>query len=246
MNKLALITGASGGLGRACADQLQAEGWQLTLVSRDTSKLTAFSEALLINADVSQPEAAQQAISTVMERYGSPPNALIQCAGNTLIAPLQRTPAEKYHECLRANLDTAFFTLQAFTGALAKAKAPGAAVLVSSVVAGMGVTNHAAIAAAKGGVEALVRSAAADYAPHRIRINAIAPGLMRSPMTEHMVASERGQAQIAAQYPLGRFGEIQDGAAAICWLLSEQASWITGQILPLDGGFSAIRPMVKN
>lgn len=246
MKKIAFITGASGGLGRACAVRLQDQGWQLALVSRNIEGLTAFPDALSISADVSQPEGAQQALTTATEKFKAPPTALVQCAGNTLIAPLQRVTPEKYWSCLRANLDTAFFTLQAFVGALAKTRTPGAAVLVSSVVAQMGVTNHAAIAAAKGGIEALVRSVAADYAVHRIRVNAIAPGLMHSPMTEQLVASERGKAQIAAQYPLGRYGALEDGAAAISWLLSEEAAWISGQILPVDGGFSAIRPVVKN
>jgi NAD(P)-dependent dehydrogenase (short-subunit alcohol dehydrogenase family) len=80
---------------------------------------------------------------------------------------------------------------------------------------------------------------------HGIRVNAIAPGIMLTPATERFFAGGKAEKQIAAQYPLGRFGSVQDGAAAIHWLLSDAASWITGHILPVDGGFSAIRPMVR-
>lgn len=245
MAKLALITGASGGLAAALADGLEADGWSLALVSRSTGSLAEKDGRMVIRADVRDPEEVARVFDALLERFPEPPQALAHCAGNTLIAPMARTRPEQYREIMAANLDSAFYCLQSFCTRLAQAHLPGAAVLVSSVVARIGVSSHAAIAAAKAGVEGLVRSAAADYAASGIRINAIAPGLMESPMTARMVASERGREQAAGQYPLGRFGQPGDGAAALRWLLSEQSSWITGQILPVDGGFTAIRPMVR-
>jgi NAD(P)-dependent dehydrogenase (short-subunit alcohol dehydrogenase family) len=146
---------------------------------------------------------------------------------------------------MAANVDTAFFTVQAYTKALLAAQQPGDIVLFSSVVAGTGVSHHAAIATAKGAIEALVRAVAADYSAHGIRINAVAPGLMRSPMTERMLGSARSRESIAAQYPLGRYGEADEGAGVAAWLLSPDARWITGQVIHLDGGFSAVRPVVR-
>ena len=158
---------------------------------------------------------------------------------------MHATTPEEYRDCLRANLDSAFFTLKAFVGGLMKARSPGAAVLVSTVASRIGVGRHDAVAAAKAGLEGLVRSAAANYSPRGIRINAIAPGLLRTPATERFFADASRIDQLNAQYPLGRHGTAEDGAAAMAWLLSEEAAWITGQILPVDGGFTSVRPMVR-
>lgn len=244
MDRSALITGASGGVGRALAQVLSARGWRLALVTRDASALDGL-DAPRIEADVSTPEGAARALEEAAVILGGAPAALAHCVGSTLIAPIARTRAEQYRAVLAANLDSAFYTAQAWLGALAAARRPGAAVFFSSVVAGIGVANHAAIAAAKGGVESLVRALAADHAGQGIRINAIAPGLLRSPMTARLLATESSARQIAAQYPLGRHGEASEAAAAAAWLLSDEAGWISGQVLHLDGGFSAVRPLVR-
>lgn len=244
--KTAVITGASGGVARALATRLRQEGWNLVLVSRDLSLLDPADNDVLVQADVSTPGGAEAAFSLATERAGVVPDALVNCAGNTLIAPLGRVTAEAFRACMAANVDTAFFSVQAYTKVLAASKRSGDIVLFSSVVAGLGVSNHAAIAAAKGAIEALVRAVAADFSHLGIRINAVAPGLMRSPMTEKMLVNERSQQNIAAQYPLGRYGDASDGAAVAAWLLGPDSRWITGEVIHLDGGFSAVRPLVRN
>lgn len=243
--KTALITGARGGVAQALAATLRGAGYRIALVSRDISTLHADANDLVIEADVSSVAGAQLAVKTATDAFGTPPHAFAHCAGSTVIAPLTRTKEEQYRACMAANVDSAFFCTQAYLAALSEAKQAGSVVLFSSVVAGMGVSNHAAIAAAKGAIEALTRSLAADYAGLGVRVNCVAPGLMRSPMTTRMLSSEAAERQIASQYPLGFFGDATDGAAAAAFLLSDQARWITGHILRLDGGFSAIRPYVK-
>ncbi|ADE13454.1 short-chain dehydrogenase/reductase SDR [Nitrosococcus halophilus Nc 4] len=248
MTKTVLITGAAGGLGHSLEQRLSDKGWQLALVSRDSDRLQSLDRggtALYLTGDVSTAQGAEQIITECVERWGHPPEALAHCAGSTLIVPLHRTPEEQYRACLAANLDSAFYTLKAWIQACLHHKQGGTAVLVSSVAARIGVINHEAIATAKAAVEGLARSAAATYASHGIRVNAIAPGLLRSPATERLFMGGKAEAQIAAQYPLGRYGSTEDAAAAMAWLLSDEAQWITGQILPVDGGFSASRPLVR-
>jgi NAD(P)-dependent dehydrogenase (short-subunit alcohol dehydrogenase family) len=243
-----MITGASGGLGRAVAEALARSGWQLVLVSRDATKLVknpTQPQARWVEADVSTADGASAAVKRCTELTGQPPDALVNCAGSVLLTPLHRTSTEQYRECIAANLDTSFYALQAFIATCIKAKQAGSAVLVSSVTARVGVTNHEAIAASKAAVEGLARAAAATYARQRIRVNAVAPGLLRTPATERLFAAPDAVRQLDAQYPLGRHGQVSDVARAIDWLLSDAAAWITGQTLPVDGGFTAVRPLQR-
>jgi NAD(P)-dependent dehydrogenase (short-subunit alcohol dehydrogenase family) len=247
MEKIAMITGASGGLGKAVGKRLKASGWTIVRVGRTQEKLEDWDDAddFSIVADVSTSDGANLAVERCAELGGKAPVGLVNCAGSVLILPMHRTKEEQYRQIILDNLDTAFFTLRAFVNALVRSKQSGAAVLVSSVAARIGIANHEAIGAVKSAVEGLVRSASATYAKKGIRVNAIAPGLMRSPATEHFFINESAEKQIAAQYPLGHYGSVEDGAAAITWLLSEEAGWITGQTISVDGGFSAVRPVLR-
>jgi NAD(P)-dependent dehydrogenase (short-subunit alcohol dehydrogenase family) len=179
------------------------------------------------------------------DRLGRTPALLAHCVGSTLIAPLHRSTAAQIREVLRVNLDSALFVLQAWVDGMRAAGQPGAAVLVSSVVARIGVANHEAIAAAKGGVEALVRSAAATYAPMGLRINAVAPGMTETPMTAGMLRVDAMREAAGRQYPLGGVQAAAQVADAMAWLLSDAAGRITGQVLAVDGGFTSVRPLVK-
>ena len=135
--------------------------------------------------------------------------------------------------------------LGAWIEARRAAQQPGAAVLVSSVVAQIGVANHEAIAAAKAGVEGLVRSAAATYAPIGLRVNAVAPGMTDTPLTAGMLKVAAMREGAGKQYPLGGVQTAEQIAEVMAFLLSASASRITGQCIPVDGGFTTIRPLVK-
>lgn len=239
-----LITGASGGVAKAAATQLHDAGWELLRVSRDIDSLDPALGPVL-PADVSSEDGAQNALDWACSHFNSPPMAVIHTAGSSLIAPIARTRVDQYRAVMAANLDSAFFVSRAYAAAVQKSDQGGSLVLFSSVVARVGVANHAAIAAAKGGVEALARSLAAEFSACGLRVNCIAPGLMRTPMTARLIASDAGAAQASAQYPLGRFGEAADAAALAVFLASAASAWLSGQVIGLDGGFTAVRPYVK-
>ncbi len=246
MNKIALVTGAAGGVGRALVARLADEGWQLIVVSRDAARLQdAFGQQhLQVEADCSTPAGARK-ILELARAQDLLPTALAHCVGNIRLGALHRMSETDFNDCLNANLVSAFHTLAAFVGALREARSRGAAVLVSSAAARIGTANHEAVAAAKAGVEGLVRGAAASYAAHGIRINAVAPGIIETPASAGLIASAAGREAAARQYPLPGIGSPKELAELMCWLLSASAARVTGQVWALDGGFSSIRPVVK-
>lgn len=246
MSKIALVTGAAGGVGRAVVKRLAAAGWRLVVVSRRAEHLKAAfgDQHLQIAADCSTVAGARQ-ILQVAVAHELRPAGLAHCVGNIRLGALHRMSEADFNDCLSANLVSAFHTLSAFIGGLRDARSPGAAVLVSSAAARIGTPNHEAVAAAKAGVEGLVRGAAATYASNGIRVNAIAPGIMETPASAGILASPVARDAAARQYPLPGIGTSEELAELMVWLLSDSAARITGQVWSLDGGFSAIRPLVK-
>ena len=246
MEKIALITGAAGGLGQALAGKLSAAGWKLIVTSRDGDRLSQAygNNHLQIVADCSTVVGVRH-IFDVAKANQLAPEALAHCVGNIRLGAMHRMSESDFMDCLNANLISAFHTLAAFVGGLRERNVPGAAVLVSSAAARIGTPNHEAIAAAKAGVEGLVRGAAATYAPAAIRINSVAPGLMDTPAAARILASVPSREAAARQYPLPGIGTSDELAELMVWLLSDQAARVTGQIWSMDGGFSSIRPLVK-
>ena len=243
--RIALVTGARGGIGREVVARLRACGLRVAAVGRDAASLADVPADIHIAADTTTPEGAAAAVAGCVAQLGAPPALLAHCVGSTLIAPLHRNSALQIREVLRINLDSALFMLQAWVEGLRAVGQPGAAVLVSSVVARIGVANHEAIAAAKGGIEALARSAAATYAPLGLRVNAVAPGMTETPMTAGMLRADAMREAAGKQYPLGGVQTAAQVADTMAWLLSDGAARITGQVIAVDGGFTSVRPLVR-
>jgi NAD(P)-dependent dehydrogenase (short-subunit alcohol dehydrogenase family) len=246
LKKVAVITGASGGLGQALAKKLLAEQSELILVGRDADKLKSVygDKHTQIIADCSQVSGAQYIFEEIRDKQLMP-TALAHCVGNIRLGSLHRMQEADFMDCMQANLFSAFHTLAAFTHHLKQVSLPGAAVFVSSAAAQIGTQNHEAVAAAKGGVEALVRSAAATYANANIRLNVVAPGILDTAASANILSSELMREVAAKQYPLKGIGNPEDVADLMAWLLSDHAARVTGQVWSIDAGFSAIRPMVK-
>jgi NAD(P)-dependent dehydrogenase (short-subunit alcohol dehydrogenase family) len=234
-----LIFGGTGGIGSAIVSRLAGAGARVTAVARDAGRLEALAERTGCGvevADLLKPEEVERAFASASAR--APLDGAALCAGSILLKPAHLTTDAEWAETLARNLTAAFHVLRA--GAKALRERGGSLLFFSSVAAGRGLPNHEAIAAAKAGVEGLVRAAAATYAP-QLRVNAIAPGLVRTPLSEMITRHEASAKASAAMHPLKRIGEPDDIAPLACWLLGREASWVTGQIFALDGGLSSVQ-----
>ena len=238
-----LIFGASGGIGSALARQLAARGCHLTLVARERGRLDALADELRAEAfslDATDSAAVERCLAEVSDKH-SRVDGVVNCAGSLLLKPAHLTTDAEWAAVLGANLTSSFHIVRSATARMMKAGG-GSIVLMSSAVAQRGMINHEAIAAAKAGVAGLALSAAATYARYNIRVNCVAPGLTRTPLTQALTKNEASLKASAALHPLGRIGEPDEVASAIRWFLSPVQSWVTGQVLAVDGGLSSMQP----
>lgn len=237
-----VIFGATGGIGSALARQLAAKGCQLSLVARDQERLDALAAELHAKAfslDAKNSGAVEDCVAQISERYGRV-DGVVNCAGSLLLKPAHLTTDAEWAAVLGDNLTSAFNILRSATARMMRTGG-GSIVLMSSAVAQRGMINHEAIAAAKAGVAGLALSAAATYARYNIRVNSVAPGLTRTPLTQALTKNEASLRMSAALHPLGRVGEPDEVASAIRWFLSLENSWVTGQVLAVDGGLSSVQ-----
>jgi NAD(P)-dependent dehydrogenase (short-subunit alcohol dehydrogenase family) len=236
-----VVLGASGGIGSALSRRLAARPARLTLAGRNRERLEALASELgagSVVLDATRPEAVDACVQQAVERHGRV-DGIANCVGSLLLKPAHLTSDSDWQETIAANLGSAFAAVKA--GARAMTATGGSIVLVSSAAARIGLANHEAIAAAKAGVIGLTLSAAASYAHRGIRVNCVAPGLTRTPMTERITSNEASLKASTSLHALGRVGEPEEVAAAIEWLLSPSQGWVTGQVLGVDGGLGTVR-----
>ncbi|MGA1526000.1 MAG: SDR family NAD(P)-dependent oxidoreductase [Planctomycetota bacterium] len=236
-----LVLGASGGIGSALVHALRGAGATVVAARRAPLRLAALvTETGAIAApalDASTFEGAEAAVAFALESCGRI-DGVANCIGSILLKPAHRTTAEELDAVLRTNLVSAFATVRAAAPAM---KTGGSIVLVSTVAARHGLANHEAIAAAKAGVIGLAQSAAATYSTRGLRVNVAAPGLTETPLAAPILQSPAARKASEAMHPLGRIGTAAEVARAIAFLLDPAQSWITGQVLGVDGGLSTVR-----
>ena len=242
-----VLIGGTGGIGAPLARRLEAEGARVVLGARDADRLGALAGetgARAFTLDATDASAVDGLIAQAVEAHGRI-DGVVNLVGSIILKPAHALKPEEFDETIRLNLNTAFYTVRAAARAMQRNADPmgGSIVLMASVAARLGLANHEAIAAAKAGVVGLALAAAATYAPKGVRVNVVAPGLVRTPLAGRLVASEQAVEASAAMHPLGRIGEPEDLTDAIAFLLDgERSGWITGQTLSVDGGFATVRP----
>jgi NAD(P)-dependent dehydrogenase (short-subunit alcohol dehydrogenase family) len=240
-----VVLGATGGIGSELCRQLLASGSDVVAAGRNPDKLRQLADDMGVRPfelDATDVEQVAACLEDARQTFGRV-DGVANCVGSLLLKPAHLTSDAEWQTTLATNLTSAFAAVRA--GAKTMMQTGGAIVLVSSAAARVGLANHEAIAAAKAGIIGLTLAAAASYAERGIRVNCVAPGLVRTPLTSRLTANEASLKASVAMHPLGRIGEPSDVAAAIAWLLDPKHDWITGQVVGIDGGLATLRTRAK-
>ena len=239
-DKVALVTGASQGIGWDIAQALVVAGAKVAVAARTEEKLAllvgeieaAGGEAIAIKMDVADAEQVKAGFKQVIEKFGRL-DILVNNAAITRDGLAVRMKVDDWDAVIRTNLTGAHLCIQQALGTMMRARA-GRIINVSSVVAQMGNAGQANYVAAKAGLIGLTKAIAMEIASRNITVNAVAPGFIETPMTD--VLSDKVKEELKARIPLGRLGVPRDVAAAIVFLASDEAAYITGHVLDVNGG----------
>ena len=224
-----LVIAASSSIGSSVVEILTTQGHEVFTTSRGSGH------------DVELDATDFAAVEDAFKQAG-PIDGVVCCAGSLLLKGAAHTSFDEYMHTIHSSITTSFATVRAAGKHMRKG---GSVVLISSAAAMEGLANHEAIAAAKGGVIALARSAAATYAGNNLRFNVVAPGLTATNLTEALTSNEMSLKVSESMHALGRIGKPQDIASAITFFLNPENDWVTGQVLAVDGGLSRVRPKAK-
>lgn len=241
MTRSCIVIGAYGGIGSALSRRLAGRGVGLVLAGRDPERLAPLAAETggePFALDATRPDAVAACFQRAIEVLGRV-DGVANCVGAFQLKPAHAITDAEWDEVIATNLRSAFAVVRAAGSIMAEHG--GSVVLLSSAAARIGLANHEAVAAAKAGIEGLALAAAATYAPKGICVNCVAPGLTRTPLTARLWQNEAMAKASTGLHALGRLGAPEEVAAAIDWLLDPEQSWVTGQVIGVDGGLSRVR-----
>lgn len=246
VNHVIIVTGAASGIGAGVSELLAERGAHVIVADREAALASqqaarivgAGGKALAIALDVSDP-ASCAALFDAMASQGLSPGGLVNAAGITIRSAIEDLPMADWRRVIDTNLTGTMTMSQLLIRQLRNQQRPGSIVNVTSVMAHFAAPNLAPYVASKGGVAMLTRQLAVELAPYGIRVNAVSPGYIRTGMTKVAFKVPRFAQAVLGRTPMGRFGSPLDVARVVSFLLSEDAGYVTGQLLAVDGGMTA-------
>ena len=226
-----LVVGGSTGIGRSTAELLMADGHQVYIASRSNPGLGGATHIAL---DVTT-------LSNELDALPDTLHGVVYAPGTINLKPFHRLGIDTFQHDLEINVLGAIKVLQAVFKRL-KSAGGASVVLYSTVAAKLGMNFHSSIATSKGAIEGLGKSLAAEWAVHGIRVNILSPSLTQTPLADRLLATPEKQEASNKRHPIGRFGQPEDLAQLTRFLLGEEGSWITGQVIGVDGGVGNLKP----
>ena len=233
MSKNILIVGASSGIGLETAKSLLSKGYNIFSASRSQPDLEGITH---LSWDATNPD------STVFASLPEEIHGVVYCPGTINLKPFNRLSQDDFKNDFQINVLGAVSVLQAVLPKLKKANG-ASVVLFSTVAAKIGLGFHASVAASKGAIEGLTLSLAAELSSNKIRVNCVAPSLTDTPLAKNLLSTDEKKEASNKRHPIGRFGTSADIANITSFLISDESSWITGQVLGVDGGMGSIKMM---
>ena len=243
---LAVVTGGARGIGEAIVAELVTTGHRVAVVDVNPKAIARTQETdgaraglvVPVELSITDREAVERELRALRDAYG-PVRALVNNAGMTRRAPTEEMPDEVWHEIIRTNLDGVFFMSRAVGRHMIPRKR-GSIINICSVMSELGQPTIVPYTASKGGVKMMTKGLAADWGKHGIRVNGIGPGYFTTPLNKALIDDEKFSAWVASRTPLARWGDTEELVGAAIYLASDAASFVTGHVLFVDGGLTAV------